>query len=62
MLMDVSGMSNLTTALSSVLTLDNFMGALSALIPVIGGVLIFAFIYRITRKVVKKAPQGKVGI
>lgn len=63
MLLDLStAMSGLVTALQSVLTVDNFMTSFTALIPVIGGVLIFAFVYRIVRRMLTKAPKGKVGI
>lgn len=59
---EVAGMSDLVTALQGILTTDAFMGALSALVPVIGGVLLFAFVYRITRKLVKGASKGKANI
>lgn len=55
-------MTDLVTALEGILTTDAFMGALSALVPVIGGVLLFAFVYRITRKLVKGASKGKANI
>lgn len=57
-----AAMSDLVTALQGILTTDAFMGALSALVPVIGGVLLFAFVYRITRKLVKGAAKGKANI
>lgn len=59
---DATGMAGLVTALEGILTTDAFMGALTALIPVIGGVLLFAFVYRITRKLVKGAAKGKANI
>lgn len=59
---EVAGMSDLVSALQGILTTDAFMGALSALVPVIGGVLLFAFVYRITRKLVKGASKGKANI
>lgn len=61
-ILEVAGMSDLVTALQGILTTDAFMGALSALVPVIGGVLLFAFVYRITRKLVKGASKGKANI
>lgn len=61
-ILDATGMSDLVTALQGILTTDAFMGALSALVPVIGGVLLFAFVYRITRKLVKGASKGKANI
>lgn len=57
-----SGMSGLVTALEGILTTDAFMGALTALIPVIGGVLLFAFVYRIVRKLIKGSAKGKANI
>lgn len=57
-----SGMTELVTALQGVLTTDAFMGALTSLIPVIGGVLLFAFVYRIVRKLIKGTAKGKANI
>ena len=61
-LAEATGMSGLVTALEGILTTDAFMGALTALVPVIGGVLVFAFVYRITRKLVKGAQRGKANL
>ena len=58
----VSGMEAVVTALKSILTTNAMFENLAALIPVIGGVLIFAFTYRIIRKVVKGAAKGKANI
>lgn len=55
-------MSAVVTALQSILTTDAMFTNLSALIPVVGGVLIFAFTYRIVRKIVKGAQKGKANI
>lgn len=60
--MDETGMSALVTALQGILTTDAFMANLTALVPVIGGVLIFAFTYRLVRKIVKGAAKGKANI
>lgn len=57
-----SAMEALVTALKSVLTTDSMFTNLSSLIPVVGGVLIFAFTYRIVRRIVGKAQKGKAGI
>lgn len=57
-----TGMSDLVTALQSILTTDAFMGALTALVPVIGGVLLFSFTYRIVKKIIKSSPKGKANI
>lgn len=59
---DATGMSGLVTALGGILTTDAFMEALTALIPVIGGVLLFAFVYRIVRKLIKGTAKGKANI
>ena len=60
--MEQSGMSALVTALQGILTTDAFMANLVSLVPVIGGVLIFAFTYRLVRKIVKGAAKGKANI
>lgn len=59
---DVAGMSDLVSALGGILTTDAFMGALTALVPVIGGVLLFSFVYRTVRKLTKGASKGKANI
>ena len=53
-------MANLVTALSGILSTDAMFTNLTALVPTIGGVLIFAFTYRLVRKVVKGAAKGKL--
>lgn len=58
----VTGMEALVTALKSILTTDAFMANLTSLVPVIGGVLIFAFTYRLVRKLIKGAQRGKANI
>lgn len=60
--MSETGMTSLVTALQSILTTDAFMGALTALVPVIGGVLLFAFVYRIVRKLIKGSSKGRANI
>lgn len=55
-------MEALVTALKTVLTTDAMFANLTSLIPVIGGVLLFAFTYRIVRKMISKASRGKAGI
>lgn len=54
-----TSMSSVVTALQSILTTDAMFTNLAALIPVIGGVLIFSFTYRIVRKIVSGASKGK---
>ena len=55
-------MSSVVTALQGILTTDAMFTNLAALIPVVGGVLIFAFTYRIVKKIVKGASRGKAAI
>lgn len=57
-----TSMSSLVAALQSILTTDSMFTNLSTLIPVVGGVLIFAFTYRIVRRIVKSAQRGKANI
>lgn len=57
-----TAMSSVVTALTSILTTDAMFTNLAALIPVVGGVLIFAFTYRIIRKIIKGAQSGKARI
>lgn len=57
-----SGMESLVTALQGILTTDAFMGALTSLVPVVGGVLLFAFVYRIIRRMIKGTAKGKANI
>lgn len=57
-----TSMSSVVTALQSILTTDAMFTNLAALIPVVGGVLIFAFTYRIIKKIVKGAQNGKAKI
>lgn len=57
-----TGVAGLAEALKDILSLDVFMGALTTLVPVIGGVLIFAFIYGRVRKLTKGASNGKARI
>lgn len=55
-------MESVVTALQSILTTDAMFTNLATLIPVVGGVLIFAFTYRIVRKIVSGAGKGKAKI
>ena len=53
MLLDgATAMSSVVTALQSILTTDAMFANLASLIPVVGGVLVFAFTYRIVRKII----------
>ena len=63
MLLDLStAMSSLVSALQGILTTDAFMANFTALVPVIGGVLIFAFTYRIVKKIITGAQKGKARV
>lgn len=55
-------MEGLVTALQNIITTDNFFSTLSSLIPIIGGALLFAFAYRVVRRIVSGAQKGKAKI
>ena len=57
-----TNMEAVVTALKSILTTDAMFTNLASLIPVVGGVLIFAFTYRIVKKIVSGASKGKAKI
>lgn len=58
----VTSMSAVVTALTSILTTDAMFTNLAALIPVVGGILIFSFTYRIIRKMITGAQRGKARV
>lgn len=60
--MDVTAMENVATALQSAISTNTMFSNLATLIPVVGGVLIFAFTYRIVRRIVSGANKGKAKI
>lgn len=55
-----SSMDAVVTALQGIVTTDAMFTNLSKLLPVVGGVLIFSFTYRIVRRIGKGASKGKV--
>ena len=59
---EVDVMEGLVTALQGILTTDAMFTNLTSLIPVVGGVLIFSFTYRIVRRIINKAQRGKASI
>lgn len=59
---EVSVMSQVVSALTGILTTDAMFTNLSLLIPVVGGILIFAFTYRIIKKMVTGAQKGKARV
>ena len=60
--MTPTAMESVVTALQGILTTNSMFTNLAALIPVVGGVLIFAFTYRLVRRLINKASKGKAGI
>lgn len=59
---ETTAMSQVVSALQSILTTDAMFTNLAALIPVVGGVLIFSFTYMIIKKIIKGASRGKAKI
>lgn len=57
-----TAMTDVVSALQGILTTNAMFTNLASLIPVVGGVLIFAFTYRIVRKIVSGASKGKAKI
>lgn len=57
-----TAMSGLVTALQGILTTDSFMANFTSLVPVIGGVLVFAFTYRIVKRIITGAQKGKARV
>lgn len=62
MLIEATAFSDVVQALQNILNTDAMFTNLAALIPVIGGVLVFAFTYRIIRRIVKGAQGGKARV
>ena len=62
MLTDPTNIENVQSALQSAINTEAMFTNLSVLIPVVGGVLIFAFTYRIIRRIVGGANKGKAKI
>lgn len=57
-----SSMQAVVSALQTAITTDTMFTNLASLIGVVGGVLIFAFTYRIVRRIVSGAQKGKARI
>lgn len=57
-----TAMSGVVTALQSALTTEAMFTNLASLIGVVGGVLIFAFTYRIIRRIISGAQKGKARV
>lgn len=61
-LIEATAFQDVVTALTNAVNTDAMFTNLAALIPVIGGCLIFAFTYRIIRRIVKGAQGGKARV
>lgn len=57
-----TAMTGVVTALQGILTTDSMFANLAALIPVVGGLLVFAFTYRIIRRMIKGAKYADVRV
>lgn len=57
-----TGMAALNTALLSAISTDTMLANLTVIVPFVGGLAIFAFIYRIIRRSVGGASKGKAKI
>lgn len=57
-----TSMSSVVTALQTAINTDSMFTNLGVLIPVVGGVLIFAFTYRIIRRIISGANKGKARV
>lgn len=55
-------MTALVTALTGILNTDAMVSNLALLVPVLGGVIIFAFTYRIVKKMIKGTSKGKANL
>lgn len=57
-----TSMSSVVSALQTAINTDSMFTNLGVLIPVVGGVLIFAFTYRIIRRIISGANKGKARV
>lgn len=55
-------MESVVTALQTAVSTTNMFSTLADLIPVVGGVLVFAFSYRMIKKIITGASKGKARI
>ena len=62
MLIEATAFQDVVQALTNAVNTDAMFTNLAALIPVIGGALIFAFTYRIIRRIIKGAQGGKARV
>lgn len=59
---EVNPMADLVTNLQQAISTNTMMTNLATLIPFIGGVVIFAFTYRLVKRAVSGASKGKAKI
>lgn len=57
-----TGMEALVTALKGAISATELLGVITSLIGVIAGVLVFAFTYRLIRRILSGAQKGKAKI
>lgn len=57
-----TAMSALLSALQTAISTDTMLANLTTLVPFVGGVAIFAFTYRLVRKLIGGASRGKAKI
>ena len=57
-----TGMAALLAALQTAISTDTMLANLTTLIPFVGGLVIFAFTYRLVKKMVQGASKGKARI
>lgn len=55
-------MEALVTALKAAISSEQMFTNLTALIPVIGGIILFAFTYNIVKKMITGASKGKARV
>lgn len=60
--MEPTGMAALLSALQSAISTETMLANLTTLIPFVGAVVIFAFTYRLVKKVIQGASKGKARI
>lgn len=60
--MEETGLSALLTALQTAISTDTMLANLTVLIPFVGAVAIFAFTYRLVKRLISGASRGKARI
>ena len=58
----VTAMQALLQALQSAISTDTMLANLTTLVPFVGGVAIFAFTYRLVKRLITGASRGKAKI